>query len=187
MHSVLGVARVLEEVEISKRNHLKYRDIVRFFEEDFCEIPDDAQKLRKLSPYVTAALKIVFSSSEANEFKILSVSDGNANVIALGGLPKFASGYVIFSRAGNLNITAETSADGRMQTSLFGVDIRNPKNPSARVPHRIYYTGMKINGNALFNDIVPAGYDNPCVCNVDVQAGAKISVQVEWLSHESDA
>ena len=46
MYAVTGVAKVLEDIEISQRNHPPYQDMQRFLEQDFYFIHDDAEHLR---------------------------------------------------------------------------------------------------------------------------------------------
>ena len=82
MYAIIGIAKVLEDLQISQRNYPKYRDMKRFIEQDFCPIHDDdnaAQILKKFSRYFTARIDIKFNTDKSN-FQILSVSDEDAKV-----------------------------------------------------------------------------------------------------------
>ena len=113
LYTIVGITRVLEDIEISQRNHLPYRDIQRFSEQDFCQIhKEDFQLPDKLKSYLTARIDIKLFC--ADDFKILSVSDSKAVVSKPAWLQKSGFGYVIHSYIGELEITAEAVADGQI-------------------------------------------------------------------------
>lgn len=181
-HVVLGIAQVLEAVEISNRHRAPYRDFARFLEQDFAEIPAEAQIVRKFSPYFTVALQITFlQGTSPSDLEILDISDNKADTIPLDKLQTV--GYMIFSHAGSLDMVFQAATDGQIQLVLFGADVPSNFNDTKRVPLQIDYTNLTINGAVAFNTAQPACYDKPCVCTVDVAGGEKIVIHTEWLPH----
>lgn len=64
MYSAYGVARVIEDVQISQQNQKPYRDMQRFLEQDFCQINDPNS-----SEYIEIGRKVVqdFISRNVNK------------------------------------------------------------------------------------------------------------------------
>lgn len=187
LYPVLGIVKVLEDMEISNAHRPFCQSVRHFIEEDFCEINDDAQIINKFSNYFTARIDLKLITGIAGDvFQILSVSDNRAVVTRPEWLQKGGVGYVIRSYAGQLTIVAKTAISGKMQISLLGRDIRDKEDKSKRIPYWIDYTRMTINGKIVLGKIHPAWHDEPCRRTVDVNMDEEITIQVEWLPHRSN-
>ena len=186
--AVIGVARVLEDVEISQRNHPPYHDTQRFLEQDFCKIPDDTdtQIVNKFSRYFTARVDIKLVSKGKGDFQIVSTSDDKATVWKPDWFNKDGIGYQIQSYAGKLEIVTKATADGQFLLSLKGLAVRNPEDKSKRIPYWIDYTKLTVNDKTIFDALTPAWHDKPFRHNMNVKAGAEIKISIEWLPHRSD-
>ena len=186
MYAIYGIAKVLEDVEISKRNHLPYQDMKRFIEQDFCNIHvndnEDAQIINKFKQYFTARIDIKFSTDNG-DFQILSISDGNAKLIKPNWFNKNGIGYVIRSYTGELKLVAKASADGQMQLRLRTTDVRDDKNRSKRIPFWIDYTTLIVNEQTIFDNPTPTWHNKPYLHVMDVKADEEITIEVEWLPH----
>ena len=188
MYAIVGVTRVLEDVEISQRNHSPYRDIQRFLEQDFCKIPykdSSAQTLKKFSRYFTARVDVKFRSTQG-DFQIVSVSDDKATVLKPAWFNKEGIGYQIQSYAGNLKIVTKVTADGKINLHLRGLNIHSPEDNSKRLPFWIDYTKLTINDKLIFDKLTPAWHDKSYVYSMDAKAGDEIKIQIEWLPHRND-
>lgn len=185
IHAVLGIAQVLEAVEIGNRRRAPYRDFARFLEQDFAEIPAEAQIVRKFSPYFTAALQITFLQGTApDDLKMLDISDNKADVIPLDKLQSSAVGYMIFSHAGSLDTAFLAATNGQIQLVLFGLSTQiDDKNTSLWID----YTNLAVNGTTIFNERTPACRDEPFFCTIDVTGGEEYVVQAEWFPHMTAA
>lgn len=185
IHAVLGIAQVLEAVEIGNRRRAPYRDFARFLEQDFAEIPAEAQIVRKFSPYFTAALQITFLQGTApDDLKMLDISDNKADVIPLDKLQSSAVGYMIFSHAGSLDTAFLAATNGQIQLVLFGLSTQiDYKNISLWID----YTNLAVNGTTIFNERTPACRDEPFFCTIDVTGGEEYVVQAEWFPHMTAA
>ena len=173
IYSVVGVAKVLEDVEISQRNRSPYRSIKRFLEEDFCQIHNDAQIINKFNRYLTASIFIRMDQKmDEKDITILSVSDSRAKIYKPEWWQDRGICYGVNSYAGKLEITAKAGVTGKAQVRLsgiFGTD----------------YTTLNINGKTILNALQPAWSDKPYVYDMEVKAGEIITVYVEWLPHMS--
>lgn len=126
----------------------------------------------KFDPYLTARLDIQFVSKIANkDFQILSVSDNNAEVTSPDYLQKEGIGYQVQSYAGNMEIIAKSTVSGKVILKLKGMDIRNPKDSSKRVPYWIDYTKLNVNGKEIFDKVTPAWHDKLYRHTLRVKAG----------------
>ena len=188
MYAIVGVARVLEDVEISQRNHTPYRDMQRFLEQDFCRTREDAaaQILDKFKRYFTARVDIKLVPKAQGNFQIVSVSDDKATVWKPAWFNKDGIGYQIQSYAGKLEIVAKSDVDGRIRLNLKGLDVRNPEDKSKRIPYWIDYTKLIVNDEVIFDTLTPAWHDKQYIYALDVKANDEIKIQVEWLPHRSD-
>ena len=184
-YSVWGIAEVLEDVEISNRNRSTSESKKHFLEEDFCQIDDATQVIRKFSRYFTARVDIKMMTT-AGDFQILSVSDGRASIEKPAWFNKGGTGYVIQSYVGNMEFIAKATSDGQIRLDLRGVDVRNPEDKAKRIPYWIDYTKLTINGNVLFDTVTPAWHDESYRHVMNTKAGEEIKIQVEWLPHRSD-
>ena len=185
MYAVCGVAKVLEDVEISQRYYPPYQDMKRFLEQDFCKISDDAQIIGKFSRYFTARIDVKLMTDKG-DFQILSVSDDKAKVSKPEWFQKGGIGYQIQSYVGKLKFVAKATTNGQIRISLKGIDMRNPEDRTKRIPYWIDYTKLTVNGKTIFNKITPAWHDKPYGHNLDVKADEEITFEVEWLPHRSD-
>lgn len=187
LYAVTGVARVLEDVEISQRNRPPYRDMQRFLEQDFCLIHDDGEIIRKFNLYFTARVQIQLLQKMADgSLGILFVSDNRARITQPEWFQRGGIGYVIQSYSGNLKIVAKTFVTGRLQIRLLGIDIRDREDKSKRIPYWIDYTRLIVNKKTLFDTLTPAWHDKPYIYTTDVKADEEITLEVEWLPHRSD-
>ncbi len=139
----------------------------------------------KFPPYVTSRMDIKLQSTKG-DFQILSMSDNQAEVIKPTWLQKGGIGYQIQSYAGKMEFIAKATADGKINVNLLGMDVRDPKDNSKRVPNWIDYTKLTINGKSIIDKITPAWHDKPYNHSIDAKADEEIKIQVEWLPHRSD-
>lgn len=150
---------------------------------------EEVQILDKFSRYFTARidLKLVPKTGIKGNFQILSVSDSKAEVSRPSWFQSKGKGYVISSYAGNLNLVAKSSVTGQIQLRLLGLNVRDPKNKSKRIPYWIDYTKFTVNGKTIFDELMPCWHNEPYSYNINVQADEEIRVQIEWLPHRSDS
>lgn len=188
LYSVVGIVKVLENVEISNRNRPLYRDMQRFIEQDFATIHKGTNEiLRRLSPYITARIDVKFIPKvNEDDLQILDVSDNEAKVSKPAWFQKNGIGYIITSSIGNLEFTARADKDGQLSLSFKGRDIRDSTDRLKRIPYWIDYTKLTISGETIFDTVTPTWHSKPYVYNMYVKAGEEITVQVEWLPHHSD-
>ena len=188
MNAITGVVRVLEDVEISQRNHPPYRDMQRFLEQDFCQIHDDdnAKTFSKFKRYFTARVDVKLMPKGEGDFQILNVSDDKATVWKPGWLQKGCIGYQIQSYVGTMEIVAKSDIGGQIRLVLLGLDIRHPEDNSKFIPYWIDYTKLTVNGKVIFDALTPVWHNKPYRYNVDVKANEEIKIQVEWFPHRSD-
>ncbi|MBD3878243.1 MAG: hypothetical protein SR1Q5_00960 [Quinella sp. 1Q5] len=195
-YSILGVTRVLEDVEISQRNHSPYQDMQRFIEQDFAIINNEeitnfatmnkvSQTPNKFGPYITARIDVKLMTTEG-EFQIISVADNRASISKPSWFQKNGIGYVIQSYAGELNFTAKATVDGKIQLLLRGIDIRSPEDKTKGIPYWIDYTKLTINGKTIFDTLTSAWHNEPYRYTLETKAGEEIKMQVEWQPHRSD-
>lgn len=187
MYAIVGVAKVLEDVEISQRNHSPYQDMKRFLEQDFTIIHDDdnVKVVNKFKNYFTARLDVALLTN-AGDFQIVDISDDMANISKPAWFQKGGVGYLIQSYVGKLKIVAKADVDGKVQLSLRGIDVRTPDDSSKRIPYWIDYTKLTINDKVIFDELTPAWHDKPYVYKLDTKADEEIVIEVEWLPHRSD-
>ena len=187
IYSVWGIAKVLENVEISQRNYTSYQDMKRFLEQDFYQIKqdDNVRIVNKFKRYFTARVDIKLETTEG-DFQIVDVSDDAVNVSKPAWFNKGGVGYVIQSYVGTLNFVAKSSVDGKISLSLRGLDVRDTEDKSKRIPYWIDYTKLTVNDKVIFDTLTPAWHDKAYRHIMDVKAGDEIKIQVEWLPHRSD-
>ncbi len=185
MYAVFGVTKVLENVEISQRNHLPYRDMQRFLEQDFAIIHEDKDKQLpdKFKPYFTGRLDVKFMSKEQTDFQIVSASDEEVKIEKPDWFNKDGVGYVIQSYIGELEFTARAKTAGKINLYLRGSDVRSPEDNSKRIPYWIDFTKFIVNDKIIFDKVIPVWHDKPYIYKMDVKAGEEIKIQVEWLPH----
>ena len=155
---------------------------------------DDARAFRQfkaahaeLQNISTARIDIqLVPKSGQGDFKIISASDNKADIKKATWLKGNDVGYFIQSCAWKLEFVAKATADGQLRLGLRGVDIREPKDRSKRIPYWIDYTSLTVNGKKIFDALTPAWHDKPYNYKLEVKANAEIKVQVEWLPHRSD-
>ena len=185
MYAIVGIAKVLEDVEISQRNYPQYQDMKRFLDQDFATIHEDEQILLKFKNYFTARIDVKFMST-AGDFQILSVSDDKASLQKPDWFQKDGVGYQIQSYSGKLEFVAKTTVDGRIVLDLLGLDIRTPEDRSKRIPYWIDYTKLTVNGKVIFDKLTPAWHDKLYHHIINSKANTEVKIQVEWLPHRSD-
>lgn len=188
MQGILGITKILEDVEISQRNHSPYRYVKRFLEQDFCQIRIDNDSyatemvIRKFDRFLTARIDIKLQST-TGDLKIYSLSDKSATLEKPSWFQKRGVGYMINSYVGELDFIAKATVDGRVDLSLRSMDIRSAKK---RIPYWIDYTKLTINGSVIFDNVTPTWCEEPYNYNIEVKADEEINIQVEWLPHRSD-
>ena len=154
------------------------------------EVPEKPKSVEqpvvdKFLPELTGRVDIqMVSKTGMGDFKILSVSDEEARTTKPDYLNKDAIGYQIQSYAGKMEFIGKATADGQITLKLKGMDIRNPKDKSKRVPYWIDYTKLTINGKTILDKLTPAWHDKPYRYDMNVKAGAVIIAQLEWLPHK---
>ena len=184
----MGVTRVLEDVEISQRNHPPYRDMYRFLEQDFAVIQKEERIPDKFEPYITARIDIKFSTTTSGvDFRILSMSDKKVGVWKPDWLQKNGMGYVFHSHIGKLAFVAKANVDGQIGLNLRGMWIQNPGDKSNLIPYWIDYTKLTVNEKVIFDKVTPAWHDKPFYYTTDAKADEEIKINVEWLPHRSDS
>ena len=99
-------------------------------------------------------------------------------------LQKDGVGYQIQSYAGNLEVIAKSTVDGKIKMTLLGIDVRDSENK--RIPHWVDYTKFTVNENVILNKLIPAWHNKSYNHAVDTKAGEEIKIQVEWLPHRSN-
>ena len=187
MYSILSITRVLEDVEISNRNHTRYRDMQRFLKQDFCQIHKDNKVTDNFAPYLTARIDIkLISNTETETFDILSISDKQANLSKPAWFNKDGTGYIISSCTGEINFVVKANVDGQIKLILRGKYVVDSADTSKLVPYWIDYTKLVTNGKTIFNNLTPAWHNKPYSYNLNVKAGEEVKVQIEWLPHRSD-
>ena len=143
--------------------------------------------IRKFKSYFTARVDIKFISKiKGSDFQIFSVSDDKAKISKPAWFQKGGVGYVIFSYCGKLRVLVKTNSNGQIKLILKGRDVRDPDNKSKRIPYWIDFTKLTVNGNVIFDELIPVWHDKSYRQNMNVKAGEEITVEVEWLPHRSD-
>ena len=137
--------------------------------------------------YFTARIDIKFFPTDKGDFQISSVSDDSAYIIKPLWFQKDGIGcYVIQSYADKLDFAVKTTASGQIQIFLRGLDIRDPKDKSKRIPYWIDYTKLTVNGEKQLDTLTPTWHNKPYRYATEVKADKEIIVQVEWLPHRED-
>lgn len=185
VYSLVGIAKVLEDVEISLRNYSPYRNMQRFLEQDFAVIHKGTQVPNNFKPYITARIDIQLQSTEG-DFQIVSLSDEKAETIQPDWIKKGGTGYVIRSCAGRLEFVAKATVAGAINLNLRGVWIPNPEDKKKLIPYWIDYTKFVVNGKLIFDKLTPTWFNEPYNYKMKIKAGEEITVQFEWLPHRSD-
>ena len=188
MYSICGVAKILEDVQISQRHYPKYQDMKRFLEQDFWLIHNNAaQIINKFGRYFTARIQFqLWQKTESGAVKIISISDDAAKVSSPEWYTKNGIGYIIHSCAGKLKVVAKAFVPGQIRLNLLGLDVRNPDDNTERIPYWIDYTKLTVNGAVIFDELTPAWHDKSYRHRIDVAADEEFTIEVEWLPHRSD-
>ncbi|MBQ6296546.1 MAG: glycosyltransferase [Selenomonadaceae bacterium] len=148
---------------------------------------DNAKLLNRLKPYITARLDIEFLSELAEgDLQILNVSDNQSSVVKPSWFQKDGTAYVIHSYAGKIEIFAKATSNGQFTLKLKGVDVRDNKDKSKRIPYWIDYTRLTINDKKIFGSLKSAWHDKPYRYTVKLPAFQEIIIKVEWLPHRSN-
>ena len=145
---------------------------------------EDTKLLRIFKPYVTARIDIKLMGK--GDFQILNISDENAEVMKPQWLQKNGSGYIINSCDGLLKFVLKAGTDGQISLNLRGVDIRDPKDHSKRIPLWIDYTKLTVNGKMIFDTLTPVWHDKLYHYSMKAKADEEITLQMEWQPHKSD-
>ena len=144
------------------------------------------EPISKFKPFITARIDMKLTTTKG-DFQIVSVSDRSANVTKPAWFQKDGIGYVIQSYTGKQEIVAKATVDGTIIFWLRGVDVRDPKDKSKRIPYWIDYTNFTINGKTILDKVTPTWHDESYRYTLNVKANEEIKIQVEWLPHRVDA
>ena len=186
MYGIVGITRVLEDVELSQREHPPYRDMQRFLEQDLATVHTNEINIPdKLRPYLSARIDVKLMSA-AGDLQIKYVSDDKAIVDKPAWFQKGGIGYKINSYAGQLTFTTKATVDGQLNLQLKGFFIPNPADKTKRVPYWIDYTKLIVNNETILNEVTPAWHDKPYGYNLNVKADEETTIKIEWLPHRSD-
>ena len=187
MFSLVGVAKVIEDVEISQRNHPLNGYMRRFIEQDSAKIYKDEQINFKLLPHITARIDVQFSSTEG-DFQITSMSDERAIVLKPDWCQKNdVKCVIIHSHSGRLEFVVNVTAAGNIKFVLRGVDKCNLDDQFKHLPYLIDYMKLIMNGETLLNTLVPVGSDEPyCCIDMNLEEEKELKLIVEWLPHIID-
>lgn len=137
------------------------------------------QIFNKPKPYITSRISIQLRSTEG-DFKIISFSDKNAEILQPDWIKKDGRGYVILSGVDKLELVAKATVDGQIVLNLSGM--WTPK----LFPYWIDYTKLTVNEEVVFDVVTPTWFKKPYVYNMNVKADEVIKIQYEWLPHRSD-
>ncbi|MBQ6296635.1 MAG: alpha-1,2-fucosyltransferase [Selenomonadaceae bacterium] len=140
----------------------------------------DAQIIDKFNHYLTARIDVKLVST-SSDFQIFSISDDKATVWKPKCLQENGIGYQIQSYARKLEFIAKATVNGELRIYLKGLDVRDEKDESKRIPYWIDYTKLTVNGKVIFDKLTPAWHDEFYRYNMDAKAGEEIKIQVEWL------
>lgn len=192
LHMISGIAKVLEDVAISNCNTPNWNSMMRFLEQDFYKVHDDAriysQVINKFSRYITATIMVrLYQNTNPEALQILSISDSKATSSKLEYHQKDGVCYSIKSYTGSLKIVAKALEDGQVRVYLSAPFVTESGNPSKHIPYYIDYTSLIVNNKVVFNELKPIWHDKSFryILN-NVKAGEEITIQVEWLPHRSD-
>ena len=140
----------------------------------------------KFLPFITSRVDIQLKPKGEGDFQIVSTSDDKAEILKPAWFNKDGIGYQIQSYAGNMTIAAKATADGQINLNLRGLNVKDAKDESKRVPYWIDYTKLSVNDKVIFDATTPVWHDKPYRHNFDVKAGDEITLKVEWLPHRND-
>lgn len=138
----------------------------------------------KASQFFTARIDIKLMTPKG-DFKILSVSDDNAEVKKPSWLQQGGIGYQIQSEVGKLEVVTKAASDGQLSFNLKGISVSDPNDKAKRIPHWIGYTKFVINEQTIFDKLTPAWHDKPYKHNMKVKADEEIRIQVEWSPNKN--
>lgn len=177
LYAVVGVARVIEDVNISKQPRPPREDLTRFIVEE-----PSAQIVRRFKNFFTARIEfqLLCTGAGVDDLQILSVSDDTARI-------EKGNGYAITSYSGQVTFSLKALVDGQIRLDLRGANVRNPDKLDERIPYRIDYTKLIVNGKVVFDTPAPVWYEDFCRYDItNIKAGTAIEMHVEWLPHMSD-
>ena len=117
------------------------------------------------------------------DIKLLSVSDERAKITQPDWILKDGSGYVIESIVGAIKVAFKATEDGLINLNLRGMDVRNPKDRSKRIPYWVDFTSFTINGRQVLNKIITVWHNEPYTCNLNVKAGMEVVIELKWHPH----
>lgn len=140
----------------------------------------------KFDPDLTARFDIKMTSKkDLKDFQIVSMSDDKAKIQQPEWMNKNAIGYQVHSYAGKLELVVKSASNGKITCFLRGLDIRDPKDYSKRIPHWIDYTRFIVDGKTIFDTVTPTWHDEFFYYKMNVKADKEIKIQLEWSPHKS--
>lgn len=142
---------------------------------------DRLEGLEKVHRVLTGRMDIKFTGE--GDIKLLSVSDEKAEIIRPDWLQKNGTGYMIQSFVGDLELVGKANSDGKIRLALRGMDVRDPKDSTKRIPCWIDFTKLSVNDGVVFDKIISVWHDKSYNYDFNVRAGQEIKIKVEWLTH----
>ncbi|MBR2774912.1 MAG: hypothetical protein IKD73_08015 [Selenomonadaceae bacterium] len=187
IYPFLGIAKVLEDVQISNRNRPLYQDMKNFLESDSYDIPEEEAILNKFILYLKGKILIQALDKKNKEaIKIISITDRKAKVSKPNGAQNKGLCYMIDSCTGNIEIVTKIAEAGQIIIRLSGAFIPDKTEERKLIPYWIDYTKLKINDKTIFDTLTPAWCSKPYSHILNVNADEEIKIQVEWQPHRSD-
>ena len=141
-----------------------------------------SELINRFGRFINARIDLKLNST-TGDLQILEVSDDKAKVTSWK--QKNGISYNLSSFVGTLTFVAKTTVDEKISLILRGMDVRDPKDKSKRIPYWIDYTKLIVNGKIIFSDLTPAWCEKPYKNIISAKANEEIIVQVDWQPHMS--
>lgn len=189
IYPVLGIVKVLEDVNISNRNRSFYQGLKLFLESTPHETSEEEKIIDRFKLYLKAKILVqTLQKTAPDAIKIISITDRKAKISKPSGSQKKGLCYMIDSCTGNLEIVAKVSEEGQIIIRLAGPFIPDSNAKEARklIPYWIDYTKLHVNDKTIFDTLTSAWCDKPYTYRTSAKAGEEIKIQVEWQPHRSD-
>ena len=111
-------------------------------------------------------------------------SDNKAAVWKPDWFQKGGIGYTVQSHKGKMEIIVKATGDGKINLNLRGVSVTPSNDPSKRIPFWIDYTKFIVNGEIIFDKLIPVWLWKAYEYNIDAKADEEIKIEVEWIRHK---
>ena len=145
----------------------------------------ELDSFKEMQRILTAGIDI--GTIGSGDIQILSVSDAGATVTQSSAfIREGGAGYIIESATGEINIVTSINVDGEILLALRGMEVRDPKDNSKRIPYRIDFTSLTVNGKIVFDKPVSVCYEEPYICNINVKAEKEVRINLTWHPHSRE-